>query len=125
MGSLRVRAVVEPHSSDPATLRAQREVYRRNQTPVRGDDGRLRAVDMRPAGPEVAGRHLDEVAGRYGERGLARSINGLRVTRGWDFTDVALRHASAPPTATALAANLGGVEEDEGPRFSAAAAIRR
>jgi Domain of unknown function (DUF4157) len=123
MGSVHVRAVVQPHSSDPATLRAQRDVYRRNQTPVRGDDGQVRALNIRPAGPEVAGRHLDEVAERYGERGLARSINGLRVTRGWEFTDVALRHAAAPP---AVLANLGDEEDATGrPRFSAAESIRR
>lgn len=130
MGNLQVRAVAEPHSSDPAILRGQREVYRRNQTPVRGNDGRVRPVDIRPAGPEVAGRHLDEIAGRWGESGVGRSINGLGVTRGWSFADMAVRHASASvqrhSAARAVAANIGGAGADPSrPVFSAAASIRR
>jgi hypothetical protein len=123
---VRVRAVVEPHARNPATLKAQRQAYRRGQTPVRDDDGTVRALDVRPAGPETAGRHLDQIAERYGAPGLARSIHGLTATRGWSFAQVAVRHASASVqrhgTARAVAAcSSPAATTGEQPVFLAAA----
>jgi hypothetical protein len=130
MDHVRARAVVEPHSSNPATLQAQRQVYGRGQTPVRDRDGTVRALDMRPAGPETAGRHLDQIADRYGEPGLARSIQGLTAARGWSFAQLAVRHASASVqrhgSARAVTACIDPeAVTGEQPVFSAVAAAMR
>src|ERR1700677_3222473 len=132
MYQVRVRAVAEPHSSNPATLQAQRQVYRRGQTPVRDRSGTVRALDVRPAGPEAAGRHLDQIADQYGPPGVARSVHGLTATRGWSFAQMAVRHASASvqrnDTAGAVAACIDPAAiTGERPVFSAvaAAAMRR
>ena len=132
MYQVRVRAVAEPHSSNPATLQAQRQVYRRGQTPVRDRSGTVRALDVRPAGPEAAGRHLDQIADQYGQPGVARSVHGLTATRGWSFAQMAVRHASASvqrnDTAGAVAACIDPAAiTGERPVFSAvaAAAMRR
>ena len=93
MGSLKVRAVAEPHSSDPAVLRTQRDVYRRNQTPVRGTDGRVQARHQargtRGGGP--APRRDRRALGRAGRESLDQ---GPGRDRGWNFADMAVRHAS-------------------------------
>ncbi len=129
MRTAQVRTIVRPHTSDPATLTAQRQIYSRSQTPVQGPDGTVRALDLRPAGPETAGRHLDEISSRYGAAGVARTMHGLTATRGWSFAEIAVKNASTPvrhSAVRAIAASLGPVEgNDEQAVFAAASSIRQ
>ncbi|MDN5765424.1 MAG: DUF4157 domain-containing protein [Humibacillus sp.] len=131
MGATRVTHEVRPHTTSPRSLLAQREIYRRGRTPVSDSVGRIRALDVAPAGPETTAQHLGELAWRFGRIGLGHSIRGLDVTRGRAFTDAALRLAPdrvrTQVPVEALGARLGQGGDDElvgaaGPRVAAAVA---
>lgn len=126
MTAVRVHAVPEPHSADPNVLDAQRQIYARGKTPVRGPDGAVHPIGIEPAGAETAGRHLDEIADRYGDAGLSRSIGGLAVTRGWSFARMAVHSASSSVqgnrNAQAVAASIDpSATSGEEPVFSSVA----
>ncbi len=101
------RVELQPHSASPAALEAQAAIYRQGKTPVEDSTGTLRAWDVRPGSPQVAGRHLAEIHSRFGDGGLARTLRGLTHTRGSDFVGDAFRHAPSFVQSRLRAASLG------------------
>lgn len=102
---------VHPYTTSRSDLREQRQIYARHKTPVRDRRGRLQELDMAPADASTAGGHLEEVHRRFGDRGLAQSVRGLSVTRGWAFADQAIRrspdHIRKNSAASLVGANVG------------------
>ena len=111
IGNVQVRAAAKPHSSDPALLRTQRDIYRRDQTPVHAGDGTIRGLDVRPAGPEVAGRHLDHISARWGAGGCGP----LDQRTGGD-PRLELRERGDAPCLAGRAARAGGSRSRRLPR---------
>jgi hypothetical protein len=96
--SIRVRSELVPHSSPDAVLRAQAPIYRGGRTPIMMPDGRVESWDIRPATAAQTGPQLDNIAGRFGQAGLDRTLHGLTLSRGSSFTADALQHAPAAAT---------------------------
>lgn len=120
-----VRAKVVPHTTNQATLKAQKEVYDRHQTPVVSPEGRVTGVPLAPGGPDLAARHLGEISRSYGAAGVAQTVQGLAATRGWSFVSAAVQRAPVAAQGVGsqvLYANGGSEPLSDRPVFGAPAA---
>ena len=97
-GAVAARTELRPHSSDPATERAEAAIYAAGKTPVRVG-GQLLPWGAAPLGAAATGRHLTEIERRFGEAGVQRSLDGLAATRGAGFAQQAALQAGLSPAA--------------------------
>jgi hypothetical protein len=81
-----------PHRGDAKVLAASAQVYARGKTPEITPKGTVAELNVKPAGPDLAARHVREIHRASGEEGLRQTIHGLQITRGNQFVLQMLNH---------------------------------
>jgi len=82
---LKVHKELKPHTTNLSTLKKASKIYAQDKTPEVHADGRVRELDVKPGGPELAANHLREIHKSFGDQGVQQAVMGLQVTRGNQF----------------------------------------